>query len=570
MTPEMARATTSHPSPLTLPQTLTNGSAEGEVSSIHGLSSTPCRRASMPGNEALDLSIHPTRTLSHSPQPSTSSESLEPKMYNLPPSGSEWLFSLTNMAVFKPDLLTNCLDLASRNATRGSFRIYPPPTSPFLVKNEEAYQSSMQKRQQLQQLTSGVRLPMNLSATPSDQLDKEDMQYLYSQDDQKLPSNTPSRFLLRFHEGEKSPEQQHFAPPRLTASPTVGAQCIPFSGNTGDANAQMRNRPSEDYLEKFMKVDQSQNVLWRQLAERFQRTLAPNQCGVCNKVLSCRSALTMHYRVHTEERPFVCTICTKRFSTKGNLKTHLGQHHETIEAYRNAAATAMATGSAMPRPPPLPVLTTLGMSQENCTLSPDMLKFPTTTVTLTTTSASSPPPPLSPICQPGDFKPHLDGLMTSCANHALVFSSGFPGFQGMQGVPQLPPPPPPVNWQFSPLPTSLPLPPPPPLLPPPPPPATSKSSSEMLENLTARLNSSMFEDGLEGIRERSKEVLLSETSNEDRLRQADTLQMGLTDRLKSSLAMLQHLANLQPMTGDIFPALQSIAQPNCATPANPV
>lgn len=60
-----------------------------------------------------------------------------------------------------------------------------------------------------------------------------------------------------------------------------------------------RAKQSEDYLDQFMRVDQSQNVLWRQLAERFQRTLAPNQCGVCNKVLSCRSALTMHYRVHT-------------------------------------------------------------------------------------------------------------------------------------------------------------------------------------------------------------------------------------------------------------------------------
>ncbi len=48
-----------------------------------------------------------------------------------------------------------------------------------------------------------------------------------------------------------------------------------------------------------MKVDQSQNILWKQLADRYQRNLAPNQCGVCSKVLSCRSALTMHYRVHT-------------------------------------------------------------------------------------------------------------------------------------------------------------------------------------------------------------------------------------------------------------------------------
>ncbi|VDO07009.1 unnamed protein product [Rodentolepis nana] len=126
--------------------------------------------------------------------------------------------------------------------------------------------------------------------------------------------------------------------------------------STPSPNTHLRSRPNEDYLEQFMRVDETQNIMWRQLAEKFQRSTTANQCGVCRKVLSCRSALTMHYRVHTEERPFVCKICSKRFSTKGNLKTHLGQHHETVEAYRKAAAMAAITGSVMPRPPALPVL----------------------------------------------------------------------------------------------------------------------------------------------------------------------------------------------------------------------
>lgn len=69
--------------------------------------------------------------------------------------------------------------------------------------------------------------------------------------------------------------------------------------STPSPNTHLRSRPNEDYLEQFMRVDETQNVLWRQLAERFQRSTTANQCGVCRKVLSCRSALTMHYRVHT-------------------------------------------------------------------------------------------------------------------------------------------------------------------------------------------------------------------------------------------------------------------------------
>lgn len=52
----------------------------------------------------------------------------------------------------------------------------------------------------------------------------------------------------------------------------------------------------------------------------------PNQCHICLRVLSCKSALQMHYRTHTGERPFKCKICQRAFTTKGNLKTHMGVH----------------------------------------------------------------------------------------------------------------------------------------------------------------------------------------------------------------------------------------------------
>ncbi|CAL8358457.1 unnamed protein product [Lota lota] len=49
-------------------------------------------------------------------------------------------------------------------------------------------------------------------------------------------------------------------------------------------------------------------------------------CDVCGKNFACQSALDIHYRTHTKERPFICTTCNRRFSTKGNLKQHMLTH----------------------------------------------------------------------------------------------------------------------------------------------------------------------------------------------------------------------------------------------------
>ncbi|KAM9494022.1 sal-like protein 3b [Clarias gariepinus] len=65
----------------------------------------------------------------------------------------------------------------------------------------------------------------------------------------------------------------------------------------------------------------------QQLVENIDKKMMdPNQCVICHRVLSCQSALKMHYRIHTGERPFKCKVCGRAFTTKGNLKTHFGVH----------------------------------------------------------------------------------------------------------------------------------------------------------------------------------------------------------------------------------------------------
>ncbi|RXN03061.1 sorting nexin-20-like protein [Labeo rohita] len=55
-------------------------------------------------------------------------------------------------------------------------------------------------------------------------------------------------------------------------------------------------------------------------------SLKSNVCDICNKTFACQSALDIHYRSHTKERPFICTACNRGFSTKGNLKQHMLTH----------------------------------------------------------------------------------------------------------------------------------------------------------------------------------------------------------------------------------------------------
>lgn len=76
-----------------------------------------------------------------------------------------------------------------------------------------------------------------------------------------------------------------------------------------------------------MEIDRSETSKLQQLVDNLENKVSdPNQCVICHRVLSCKSALQMHYRIHTGERPYKCKICGRAFTTKGNLKTHMGVH----------------------------------------------------------------------------------------------------------------------------------------------------------------------------------------------------------------------------------------------------
>ena len=49
-------------------------------------------------------------------------------------------------------------------------------------------------------------------------------------------------------------------------------------------------------------------------------------CEECGMRFKKPSALVIHLRTHSGERPFSCELCDKRFSISGNLRRHMFTH----------------------------------------------------------------------------------------------------------------------------------------------------------------------------------------------------------------------------------------------------
>ncbi|XP_036086061.1 sal-like protein 3 isoform X2 [Rousettus aegyptiacus] len=120
---------------------------------------------------------------------------------------------------------------------------------------------------------------------------------------------------------------------QVSTTCTVAATALTDSSMSTGLCSPVLAASSDQFKAKFPfgglldSMQTSETSKLQQLVENIDKKMTdPNQCVICHRVLSCQSALKMHYRTHTGERPFKCKICGRAFTTKGNLKTHFGVH----------------------------------------------------------------------------------------------------------------------------------------------------------------------------------------------------------------------------------------------------
>ena len=134
--------------------------------------------------------------------------------------------------------------------------------------------------------------------------------------------------------------------------------------------------------------------------------MQPTSCNVCYKTFACKSALDIHYRSHTKERPYKCDVCDRGFSTKGNMKQHMLTHK-----IRDLPNEAFNSDGSQSLPPSMPIksegerpATSSSPESVSVTSSPPLPAVPTTPKMSTspTDSRTSPfikQPSLKHMCQ---------------------------------------------------------------------------------------------------------------------------------------------------------------------------
>ncbi|XP_063538283.1 gastrula zinc finger protein XlCGF57.1-like [Cydia strobilella] len=120
-------------------------------------------------------------------------------------------------------------------------------------------------------------------------------------------------------------------------------------------NEDIKDDPDEPYL-NFSFLDDDYDVNWEEpvkkikdkkgkyVKKRKKGKMEPIQCVTCGQMTTSPSAMEIHMRTHTGDKPYSCitSSCDAKFATKGALKRHC----ETFHSERERKYTCEHCGSS--------------------------------------------------------------------------------------------------------------------------------------------------------------------------------------------------------------------------------